>query len=183
MEQEIIIQKKFFQLQPFLNEKQIRLYAASESMAIGYSGISIVSRATGISRRAITEGCKEINTPIKDEEVYRVRHQGAGRKKITKIDKKIKESLEQLIEPATRGDPESPLKWTSKSLRNLSDALHSEGHIVSHQTVASLLSSMGYSLQANKKVIEGGNNPDRNAQFEYINNKVKEYQKLAQPVI
>jgi hypothetical protein len=183
MDQETGIKNKFLQLQPFLNEKQIRLYTASESIAIGYSGISIVSRATGVSRRAITQGCKELTSPPTNETTFRVRNKGAGRKKITEIDEKIKKSLERLIEPATRGDPESPLRWTSKSVRNLSETLRSEGHIVSHQTIARILSDMDYSLQANKKVIEGGKHPDRNAQFEHIYQKVKNYQNAGQPVI
>jgi len=182
MEQEAIVQKKFMQLQPFLNEKQIRLYAATEAVAIGYGGVSIVSRSTGLSRKAITKGCNELKQPLK-KDTSRIRNQGAGRKKLSALNIKLKSALEQLIAPATRGDPESPLKWTSKSVRNLAEELSNKGHEISHQTVATLLSEMGYSLQANKKVIEGGKHPDRNAQFEYINSKVKEYQENGQPVI
>jgi hypothetical protein len=183
MNQETTLKNKFQKLKPFLNEKQIRLYAAAESMAIGYSGISIVSRATGVSRRAITEGCKELTLPSSEASILRVRSKGAGRKKLTDTNTDLKASLERLIEPATRGDPESPLRWTSKSVRHLSNSLNLEGYDVSHQTVATLLKEMEYSLQANKKVIEGGDHPDRNDQFEYINNKAKKYQKEEQPVI
>ena len=108
----------------------------------------------------------------------RVRVQGGGRKNLSKTEPKLKQTLEELIAPATRGDLESPLKWTSKSVRHLAKALKGFGYNISHQTVAKLLTKMGYSLQANKKVIEGGQHPDRNAQFEYINKKAKEYQEL-----
>ena len=183
MKKETVIQKKFMQLQPFLNEKQIRLYAATESVAIGYGGISIVARSTGLSRKAITKGCKELKLSLTKEDNIRIRSKGAGRKKLSVVNLKLKKSLEHLIAPATRGDPESPLKWTSKSVRKLAEALNKKGHVISHQTVAVLLSEMGYSLQANKKVIEGGKHPDRNEQFEHINTKVKEYQAIGQPVI
>ena len=183
MNQDSTIKNKFLQLQPFMNEKQIRLYAASEAIAIGYSGISIVSRATGISRKAITQGCKELTLPPTDESISRVRHKGGGRKKITELDKTLQEALERLIEPATRGDPESPLRWTSKSIRNLAEELRLEGHHISYQTVANLLTDMDYSLQSNKKVLEGGDQPDRNSQFEHINQKVKYYQENGQPAI
>ena len=181
---ERILKNKFSQLRPFLNEKQIRLYAAAESMSIGYRGISIVSRATGVSRRAITEGCKELkSSDTKGAEPLAIRHKGGGRKRITTTDQTLQTSMERLIEPATRGDPESPLRWTSKSLRHLADELRLEGHPISHQTVARLLADMNYSLQANKKVLEGGDQPDRNAQFEYINQRVKMFQNNNQPVI
>ena len=183
MERDGNIHKKFMQLQPFFNEKQIRLYAASESISMGYGGISIVARSTGLSRKAITKGCKELKLSPTKEDRARIRSKGAGRKKLSVANLELKESLEHLIAPATRGDPESPLKWTSKSVRKLAEALNKKGHAISHQTVAALLSEMGYSLQANKKVIEGGENPDRNEQFEYINTKVKELQSIGQPVI
>lgn len=183
MKKDSVIHSKFIQLQPFLNEKQIRLYAASEAIAFGYGGVTIVSRSTGVSRRAITQGCKELKTTPTKEYGSRIRSKGAGRKKISAVDSKIKKTLEKLIAPATRGDPESPLKWTSKSVRKLAETLNAQKHVISHQTVATLLAEMGYSLQANKKVIEGGNHPDRNAQFEHINNKVKTYQQMNQPVI
>ena len=177
------LQKKFKRLQPFLNEKQIRLYAASEAIALGYGGISIVARSIGVSRKAITKGCKALRDPDADKDPMRIRKKGAGRKRLSFIDTGLKESLEYLISPATRGDPQSPLKWTSKSVRKLAKELNNKGHTISHQSVAKLLTEMGYSLQANKKVIEGGKHPDRNAQFEHINEKVKKYHKMCQPVI
>ncbi len=177
-----MLQERFNQIQPFLNERQIRLLAAAEANALGYGGISAVAKATNVSRRAITIGCKELKSePL--NECGRVRKQGGGRKKTTVYDKTLKVDLEKLIDPYTRGDPESPLKWTAKSIRNLAEELIAKGHKTSHRMVAELLHEMGYSLQANKKTIEGGNHPDRNEQFEHINQKVKDYQANLQPVI
>jgi transposase len=178
----IKIKERFEKLKPFLSEKQIRLWAAIESETIGYGGISAVAQETGVSRRAITTGHKELSgqTSVEHE---RTRRLGGGRKKATEKDHDLKAELEKLIDPFTRGDPESPLRWTAKSVRNLASELKTRGHPVSRQVVADLLREMGYSLQANKKTIEGGTHPDRNAQFEYINQKVKDYQALGQPVI
>lgn len=182
MEIETTINTKFLKLKPFLNEKQIRLYAAAEALAIGYGGISIVSRSINLSRKAIAKGCKDLLTPESNIDA-RVRAKGAGRKKAIETNKGLKQALDNLISPVTRGDPESHLRWTSKSTRKLAEALGKQGHTVCHQTVASLLIEMGYSLQANKKVIEGGSHPDRDAQFEHINQKVADYQACEQPVI
>lgn len=177
-----ILQERFKQIQPFLNERQIRLLAAAEANVLGYGGISVVAKATNVSRRAITIGCKELKSGTLNE-LGRIRKQGGGRKKTVVYDTTLKIDLERLIDPYTRGDPESPLKWTAKSIRNLAEELIAKGHKTSHRMVAELLHEMGYSLQANKKTIEGGNHPDRNAQFEYINKKVKDYQASFQPVI
>jgi len=179
------IQKRFSKLLPFLNEKQIRLFAAVEAESLGYGGISAVSEATGVSRRAITIGIKELNDQNKNSSTLteRARKLGGGRKKLVEKDKTLQESLEKLIEPFTRGDPESPLLWTAKSVRNLANALKKQGHCVSYQTVCELLHQMHYSLQANQKTMEGGDSPDRNKQFEYINNRVKTFQVNNQPVI
>ena len=181
-ETENILSKSFSKIKPFLNEKQIRLLAAAEAMSLDYGGVSTVSRATGVSRRAITRGCKELKESTM-EELSSVRRKGGGRKKTITRDPGIKEDLESLIDPVTRGDPESPLKWTAKSVRVLSNELNEKGHSTSHRMVTELLHEMDYSLQSNKKVIEGGNHPDRKEQFEYINQKVKSYQKGNQPVI
>lgn len=183
IEQENLIRNKFEQLRPFLTEKQVRLYAAAEALSIGYGGISLVARSTHVSRRAITQGCKELQSSPRLEASSRIRRQGGGRKKLSDTDQYLKDSLEQLIAPKTRGDPESLLKWTSKSVRALAASLTEQGHAVSHQTVATLLTTMGYSLQANKKVLEGSTHPDRNAQFDYINKKATDYQTNEQPVI
>jgi len=176
------IRERFSRLKPFLNEQLIRLYAATESLAIGYGGSSIVSRETGVSRRAITVGVKEIEHP--NHRVNKgVRSAGAGRKKTTQKDISLKTDLEKLIEPTTRGDPELSLRWTCKSVRKLAEELKQQGHKTSHRMVAELLHEMEYSLQANQKTKEGGKHPDRNAQFEYIAQKAQEYQRDGQPVI
>lgn len=177
-----MIKQRFITLAPFLNERLRRIFTASEAEAIGYGGISIVSRETGVSRRAIALGRDEIkHPPTKDKK--QIRKKGGGRKRTVDKDPTLKQDLESLIEPVTRGAPESPLRWTCKSVRNLSDELNLMGHKTSHNLVANLLNEMGYSLQANKKTLEGSSHPDRNAQFVYINQKVKDFQALNQPVI
>src|SRR6202163_971245 len=163
-----------------------RLVAASESKAIGYGGVSVVARATGVSRRAITEGMKELKEPKKRKvrlEETRIRRRGAGRKRTVDKDSSLLEDLDRLVDPMTRGDPESPLRWTCKSVRRLAEELQHEGHAVSYQTVAELLHALDYSLQANQKTFEGKGHPDRNAQFEYINAKVQAALKAGEPVI
>jgi transposase len=187
MEKELI-KKRFELMAPLLNERQLRLYVAAEALALGRGGISIASQATGISRPTITMGCRE----LLDQEAKqapasspagRTRKKGGGRKRTIEVDKALRSDLEGLIEPVTRGDPESPLRWTAKSVRNLADELKKMGHKTSHRMVAELLHEMNYSLQANRKTAEGGSHPDRNAQFEYIHRKVKEFQSCGEPVI
>jgi transposase len=176
------LEMRYKKILPFLTEKQKRIYLGNEASLIGYGGISEVSRVTGVSRRVISEGIKEIETPDK----YRfdkIRNEGAGRKKTTETDKTLIEDLERLIEPVTRGEPESPLRWTCKSLRNLSNALKAMNHKTSHRMVGELLHGLKYSLQANRKTNEGTSHPDRNAQFEFINDTVKRFQANKQPVI
>lgn len=164
-----------------------RLVAAAESAAIGYGGVSVVARATGVSRRAITEGMRELSQPKVSREpstsLPRIRRKGAGRKRTVDKDPALREDLDRLVDPATRGDPESPLRWTCKSVRKLAEELRREGHVVSHQTVAELLHEMDYSLQANQKTLEGSQHADRNQQFEYINRKALRYLKRGEPVI
>ena len=159
-----------------------RLVAASESLATGFGGTSIVSRETGVSRRAIIQGIKEL-----DEEpqagVTRVRRAGGGRKKTVEQDATLKVDLERLVEPVTRGDPESPLRWTCKSVRKLAQELQNMGHKTSHRMVAELLHELGYSLQANSKTLEGSSHADRDAQFRYIGEQVNSLQGRSQPVI
>ena len=176
------IRQRFTTLSPFLNEHLRRIFVATEAMAIGYGGIAIVCRETGVNRHTIAAGYKELQHPEEIEE-RRVRKKGGGRKRAVDKDCTLKRDLENLVEPVTRGDPESPLRWSCKSVRRLSDELNQKGHQVSRELVAELLHGLGYSLQANKKTIEGASDPDRNAQFEHINNKVKEYQANGQPVI
>ena len=179
------IKKKFEVLEPHLNERMRRMVAASETIGEGYGAISEVSRATGISRRAITLGIKELqSTPINDpQNDNRIRKEGGGRKTIVESDPTLISDLESLLDPITRGDPESPLIWTCKSLRSLVNELAKKNHRINHQTLANLLRDMGYSLQANKKTLEGNQSPDRNEQFEYINDKVKDFQEDVAPVI
>nr|QNO56380.1 hypothetical protein JCABFCCD_00021 [Methanosarcinales archaeon ANME-1 ERB7] len=180
--EESVIKKIHESMKGHLNERQQRLLTASMANAIGYGGISTLSRMTGMSRTTITSGRKELETP-EECNIKRVRREGGGRKKITDIYQTIMTDLENLVEPVTRGDPESPLRWSCKSTRKLAEELNNMGHKASHSTVAVLLSDLGYSLQGNKKIIEGESHPDRNAQFEYINNITQEYQQNWQPVI
>jgi hypothetical protein len=180
---------RFRSLSSFLDERMRRLVAAAESVAIGYGGVSLVARATGVSRRAITEGMKELSqqkvsgVPLPSPSQSRIRRKGAGRKRTVDKDPGLRVDLDRLVDPATRGDPESPLRWTCKSVRMLAGELRREGHAVSHQTVAELLHEMDYSLQANQKKLEGRQHADRNQQFEYINRKAQRYLKQGEPVI
>jgi len=181
------VQRRFSSLSAFLDERMRRLVAAAESEVIGYGGISAVARATGVSRRAITEGMKELRQPKVSRESVpaqsRIGRKGAGRKRIVDKDPALREDLDRLVDPTTRGDPESPLRWTCKSVRTLAEELRREGHAVSYQTVAELLHEMDYSLQANQKTLEGSRHADRNPQFEYINRKAQRYLKQGEPVI
>ena len=181
------IQRRFDRLAPFLDERMRRLVAAAESEAIGYGGVSEVARATGVSRRAITEGMKELRqrkTARKGPSVHaRIRRKGAGRKRTMDKDPTLLKDLDRMVDPLTRGDPESPLRWTCKSVRRLAEELQQKGHAVSYQTVAELLHLMDYSLQANQKTLEGSRHADRDEQFEYINRKARRYLKKGEPVI
>jgi transposase len=179
---EEMISKKYDLLKPFLDEKSKRLVAAAEALSLGTGNISIVSRATGISPDTIKKGCNELKSgkSLSDE---KIRAPGGGRKKSVEKDPTLLSDLEALIEPTSRGDPESPLRWTCKSLRNLAGELQNIGHKVSHARVADMLRMLGYSLQANKKTIEGTEHPDRDKQFEHINKKCKLFQGEHQPVI
>jgi len=179
---EEMISTKYNLLKPFLDEKSKSLFAAAEALSIGTGNISIVSRATGISENTIKKGCTELESgkSLSDD---KIRAPGGGRKKSVDKDPTLLSDLEALIEPTSRGDPESPLRWTCKSLRNLAGELQNIGHKVSHSRVADMLHMLGYSLQANKKTIEGTEHPDRDKQFEHINEKCKLFQGEHQPVI
>ena len=181
------IQRRFRSLSAFLDERMRRLVAAAESEAIGYGGVSAVARATGVSRRAITEGMKELKERKASRQTrspqLRIRRKGAGRKRTIEKDVTLLEDLDRLVDPVTRGDPESPLRWTCKSVRRLAEELQHEGHAVSYQTVAELLHALDYSLQANQKTLEGSQHADRDEQFEYINRKARRYLKQGEPVI
>jgi len=182
------IAQRFQYLEGFLNERQKRLFLAAEALTLGRGGITAASKASGISRVTVTAGCNELKKGIVAKESDfigqpRVRQKGGGRKKTVDLDPTLMNDLEALIEPVTRGDPESPLRWTAKSVRNLSRELNDQGHKTSHRMVAELLKDLGYSLQANRKTTEGTSNPDRNEQFENIYKTVKIFQKAGEPVI
>ena len=167
---------------PLLDERTRRLLAASEALSLGRGGISTVSRACGLSRKAITKGIKEIEagTVLPPG---RVRQPGAGRRKITEHDPRLTDAMERLIDPVTRGDPESPLRWTCKSTRVLARQLSRQKHSISHTKVAQLLHDLGYSLQSNRKTEEGQDHPDRDAQFRHINTQVKRALAKGAPVV
>lgn len=176
------VQQKYQVLAGRLDEHTRRIWAATEAGSLGYGGISLVARATGISRRAILVGLREIQA----EDVLptgRVRRPGGGRKSAVHCQPDLASSLEGLVEPLTRGDPESPLRWTCKSTRQLSQELAAQGYSASSRVVRMLLHGMGYSLQGNRKTVEGKQHPDRNAQFEHINARVLKEMRAAQPVI
>lgn len=176
------LRQKFERMRPFLDEKVRRLVAANEAMALGYGGISMVSRASGLSIPTIRTGLEELAQP--DEVVqHRVRRPGGGRKTVVEHDPSIRDDLDRLISPATRGDPENPLRWTSKSLVKLATELQSMGHTISPNTVSILLRSQGYRLQSPRKVHEGGDHPDRDDQFEWIHDQTQGFQDAGQPVI
>ena len=176
------LQAKLASLWPLLDERTRRLMAANEARALGRGGISEVSRACGLSRKAITKGIKEIEGGTAPPP-GRIRQPGAGRKKITEHDPRLAGALERLIDPDTRGDPETPLRWTCKSTRTLATQLTRQKHPISHMKVAQLLHAEGYSLQGNRKTEEGGDHPDRDAQFRYINTQVKRTLTKGAPVI
>lgn len=168
-----------------LDERLRRLVSAAEAKVLGHGGITVVAAATGVSRRAIHEGLKELESRQTDERTpgSRIRRPGAGRKRVTETDSTLQTDLELLVEPLTRGDPESPLRWTCKSLRTLAEELGKMGHQISHTQVGKLLVKLGYSLQANKKTLEGTSHPDRNAQFEHINAHVTDRLSKGEPII
>jgi len=184
--QEAVIRRKYQQLQRFLNERTRRLWAAAEAQTLGYGGVAMVARATGLTRDTVQAGVED----LEDLEhgaavpVDRVRRPGAGRRRITDKDPTVWADLDALINPATRGDPESPLRWTSKSVKKLAAALRAKGHTISADTVRTLLREAGYRLQANRKVIEGTKeHPDRDEQFQWIADQTAAFQAAEQPVI
>ncbi|HUQ60788.1 ISAzo13 family transposase [Lentzea sp.] len=172
---------KFAVLLPHLDERQQRLYLASEARSLGHGGIAAVARAAGVSRQTVTDGVDELDSGEKPS--GRVRRPGAGRKPVTEADPGLLPALLALVEPNERGDPMSPLRWTTKSTRNLADTLTAGGHKVGADTVANLLRQEGFSLQGNAKTLEGKQNPDRDAQFRYLNEQVKDHQTGEQPVV
>jgi transposase len=181
------IAAKFTLLHPLLDERARRLWAAVEARAIGRGGTSAVAAATGLSRATIRTGLRELLPPdspaARQAPVERVRRPGAGRKPLRTHDPHLVRALETLVDPVTRGDPMSLLRWTCKSAAKLAAALHTQGHPVSERTVNRLLHDLGYSLQSNRKTLEGCAHPDRDAQFQHINRRAKAFQKQRQPVI
>jgi len=178
------IASRYRLLKPFFNELTTRLWVGSEAECLGHGGIATVNRATGIARGTISGGLRELkDPPASASTAQRVRKVGGGRKKTVEKDPTLKDDLDALIDPVTRGDPESALRWTSKSVRCLAEELKKIGHQVSHRLVAELLHELGYSLQANRKTHEGKQNPDRNAQFEYLNTEVEQQLRNGNPVI
>jgi len=178
---EAAVRQRFKALAATLDERQRRLWAATEAKALGYGGITLVSRSTGVSRRTIHVGLRALKAGTLSAD--RVRCPGAGRKPLTQTQPRLTEALDALVEPTCRGDPESPLRWTCKSVRRLAAELQRQGFAIGRQKVADLLRVLGYSLQANCKTREGKENPDRNAQFEYIAAQVGQWQGRGQPVI
>jgi len=181
------LQKKYQVLSPVMDEKVRRRWAACEAMALGRGGITAVAEATGLSRPTIRAGLAEVQAgEVSDTETrdsHRVRRPGGGRPPRTDHDPTLLQDLQALLEASTRGDPQSPLLWTSKSTRHLAEALVQQGHHVSHDTVARLLAALHYSLQANRKTKEGCTHPDRDAQFEHITAQVRAFQRRGHPVV
>ena len=174
---------RFAALAPVLDERGLRRFAAAEARTAGPGGILALSRITGLARSTINRGLAELSTAATGSMAGRVRRPGGGRKKLTETDPALLTDLKNLVEPTTRGDPMAPLLWTSRSLRNLADALQTMGHRIGHNVVADLLRQMNYSLQSNRKTREGTRNPDRDAQFNYLNTQVKASLTLGQPAI
>jgi len=176
------IRARYAAVAPLVDERARRLLAATEALVLGRGGVSAVARATGLSRTTIQRGMRDVRA---SEAVPkgRIRREGAGRPRVEERDLTLRRDLDALIEPTSRGDPQSPLRWTCKSVRRLAEELRRQGHAVSHQTVSELLHDMGYSLQANRKVLEGSSHPDRNAQFEHLNQAVQLQLSLGEPVI
>lgn len=177
------LQNKLNKIIPILDEKQRRLYLTSEAEAIGRGGKSLISKLGKISRPTLNKGEKELNSQEDGSITTRIRKEGGGRKKITESNTEILKALELLVEPVTRGDPESSLRWTIKSVRTLSEELNKQGHKIGKSAVGNLLAELGYSLQSNKKKIEGNQHPDRNSQFEYINKQCDLFIGKGNPVI
>ena len=182
---DIHTENRILTMLPLLNEKQRRLFLAAEAKAVGHGGISQISRVSGVSRVTIKQGIKDLEEQSAvTQNIERSRKEGGGRKKVTEVYPNILEELEKLMDPYTKGDPESLLLWTSKSVRKLQAALEEKGFKTAHRTVLDLLKELGYSLQANRKDLAlKESHPDRNAQFEYINEQAKVFTAEREPVI
>jgi hypothetical protein len=187
-DKQVRLADKLNRILPYLNERQRRLMLATEAQAIGYGGVSAVAHATGASRATIHRGIEELRRArvsawdVQDD-LGQVRRVGGGRKSLAEHDPTLLKRLDSLVDPLTRGDPESPLRWTCKSTRDLAEALSMPGHPISHQSVGELLKLQGYSLQGNVKTQEGQQHPDRNAQFAYLNQQIVAFMERQQPVV
>ena len=180
------IKARFDALQPVLDERSRRLWAGAEAQAIGRGGIARVSKATGLSRDTVRAGLREVQAGVASPARVpgdRLRRPGGGRKSLVERDPELLAALDRKLDPVTRGDPMSPLRWTCLSAAKLAAALSAEGHAVSGRSVNRLLHRLGYSLQANRKKLEGRQHPDRDAQFQRIYRKVQEFQDKGQPVV
>ena len=182
MVDEAVIQRKYMAIKGSLNERSRRLWAAAEAQEAGRGGFAAVLRATGMSSRTLAKGLRELQSPS-GLPPDRIRRPGGGRKCVKVLEPGLVQALNKLVEPSTRGDPESPLRWTCKGTRRLARELGKQGYHVSHTLVAELLAEADYSLQANRKNREGSYHPDRNAQFEYISRQVATQIKRGQPAI
>jgi hypothetical protein len=183
MSEQETIAERYARVAGVLDERGRRAVAASEALSLGWGGISTVARATGLARDVIRLGIAELRGTVPSAAPGRIRRPGGGRKQLVAIDPTVRDDLERLVAPATRGDPESPLRWTSKSVRTLATALGELGHQVSHQWVAATLRELGYSLQANRKTREGTTHPDRDAQFAHLNAAATTALAAGEPVI
>jgi transposase len=176
------LRRKFQALRPVLTERSRRVWAASEAVALGHGGIGLVEQATGISRSTISRGIRALDTEVTLSS-DRTRRPGGGRKRTADTDVRLVSDLDRLVEPTASGDPDSPLRWTSKSVRHLATELQAMGHTVSYRVVMQLLHAADYSLQANRKTREGRQHPDRDAQFHYLNAQVRGFQRQHRPAI
>jgi transposase len=175
------VRRRYTVIAPYLTEQTRRVWAAAEAAAIGPRGNTIVAEATGLSRTTIIKAQREFDSSGVPAE--RQRQPGGGRKSLVEGDPTLLEDLDRLIDPCTRGDPESPLRWTCKSTYRLAEVLQQQGHAISQRSVYRLLTALGYSLQGNRKAEEGADHPDRDAQFQFINRQVRRFQRRGQPVI
>lgn len=176
------VRQRYTLIAPYLAEHPRRLWAAAEALTIGWHGITIVHEATGLSRVTLTKAQKELSQPAPPRSDWQ-RQRGGGRQPLTQTDLTLLRDLDRLVDPCTRGDPESPLRWTCKSTYHLAEALQQQGHAVSQSTVYRLLAAEHYSMQSNRKTEEGTDHPDRDAQFQFIYQHVKDFQRAGQPVI
>ena len=179
------VRRKWRSLRTEMDERMRRQWAAAAARELGWGGVTAVAAATRLSRVTITAGLRELEQPARERaaEATRIRRPGGGRKALTETDPALEAALDALIDPVTRGDPESPLRWTCKSTARLAEEMTRQGHPVSARTVAMLLHAAEYSLQSNRKTREGASHPDRNAQFEYISSQVRRFQNRGHPAV